>query len=65
MKCCKPKGFTSYREGIVDADEKLPGLGARANITGGDLMQRMMNNYGKNQPKTPDNPMMAMLRRFV
>lgn len=65
MNCCKPKGFKSYRDGKVVAEEKLPGMGAKATITGGDLMQRMMGNYGKNQPKTPDNPMMAMFRRFV
>ena len=65
MKCCTPKGFKSYKEGKCVAEEVLPSRMAKATITGGDLMQRMMGNYGKNQPKTPENPMMAMMRRFM
>lgn len=65
MKCCTPKGFKSYKEGKCVAEETLPSRMAKATIVGGDLTQRLMGNYGKNQPKTPQNPMMALFRRFM
>lgn len=65
MKCCTPKGFKSYKEGKCVAEEVLPSRLAKPTIFGGDLMQRMMGNYGKNQPKAPQDPMMAMFRRFM
>lgn len=65
MRCCKVPGAKSYKEGKCVAEEVLPSRMAKATITGGDLMQRMMGNYGKDQPKTPNNPMMSMMRRFM
>lgn len=65
MKCCTPKGFKSYKEGKCVAEEVLPNRMAKATITGGDLMRRMAGYYGKNEPKMPENPMMAMFRRFM
>ena len=43
----KLKGFKSYREGKVVADETLCCRTAKPSIFGGDLSQRMANFYGK------------------
>ena len=35
-------------------DERLPSRFARAELTGGDMVQRSMNNYAKKTPSGPN-----------
>lgn len=35
-------------------EERLPSRFARAELTGGDMVQRSMNNYAKKTPSGPD-----------
>ena len=44
-------------------EERLPSRFARAQITGGDPMQRSMNNYAKKTPSGPnaDSPSFLMM----
>ena len=65
MKCGKPKGCKSYRDGKLVAEETLPSRLSKATITGGDLMQRMSSNYSKKATKASEMGLGSLFRGFM
>lgn len=49
MKAQKPP-----KKVVRGKEERLPSRFARSELTGGDMVQRSMNNYAKKAPKAED-----------
>lgn len=50
--------------GKPSKQERLPSRFARAELTGGDMVQRSMNNYAKKAPKAEDSPSLMFMGKM-
>jgi len=51
--------------GKPNKEERLPSRFARSELTGGDMVQRSMNNYAKKAPKAEDQLSFPFMSKMV